>query len=154
MQTVLEHNTWDDVVLEESDRLAAERLVASSTFASVAVATECTARATDHWDVHYAANPRNYKDRRYLHNEFPQLLEPRRGGLQDQELLVLEIGCGAGNSLLPLLHTNPTARGFACDLACDRVTTLHTAYTLHTQSCRFAFMHTASMACPQLASSC
>ena len=114
MQTVLEHNTWDDVVWEESDRLAAERLIAAQTPAPAAVATECTARATDRWDVHYAANPRNYKDRRYLHNEFPQLLEPRRGG---GELLVLEIGCGAGNSLLPLLHTNPTARGFACDLA-------------------------------------
>ena len=114
MQTVLEHNTWDDVVWEESDRLAAERLIAAQTPAPAAVATECTERATDRWDVHYAANPRNYKDRRYLHNEFPQLLEPRRGG---GELLVLEIGCGAGNSLLPLLHTNPTARGFACDLA-------------------------------------
>ena len=113
-QTVLEHNTWDDVVWEESDRLAAERLIAAQTPAPAAVATECTARATDRWDVHYAANPRNYKDRRYLHNEFPQLLEPRRGG---GELLVLEIGCGAGNSLLPLLHTNRSARGFACDLA-------------------------------------
>ena len=108
-QTVLEHNTWDDVVWEESDRLAAERLIAAQRPAPAAVATECTARATDRWDVHYAANPRNYKDRRYLHNEFPQLLEP--------QLLVLEIGCGAGNSLLPLLHTNPSARGFACDLA-------------------------------------
>ena len=113
-QTVLEHNTWDDVEWEESDRLAAERLIAAQTPAPAAVATECTAKATECWDVHYAANPRNYKDRRYLHNEFPQLLEPRRGG---GELLVLEIGCGAGNSLLPLLHTNPSARGFACDLA-------------------------------------
>ena len=113
-QTVLEHNTWDDVEWEESDRLAAERLIAAQTPAPAAVATECTAKATECWDVHYAANPRNYKDRRYLHNEFPQLLEPRHGG---GELLVLEIGCGAGNSLLPLLHTNPSARGFACDLA-------------------------------------
>ena len=58
--------------------LAAERLIAAQTPAPAAVATECTAKAMECWDVHYAANPRNYKDRRYLHNEFPQLLEPRR----------------------------------------------------------------------------
>ena len=113
-EAAFQHNTWDDVEWDAADLAAAERLVASQTPASDAAAAECTLHATRLWDSHYEANPRNYKDRRYLHNEFPQLLETRCGG---GETTVLEIGCGAGNSLLPMLQANPAARGLACDLA-------------------------------------
>ena len=44
-------------------------------------------------------------------------LKPLLSPLLADASSVLEIGCGAGNTLLPLLHANPAVRGLACDLA-------------------------------------
>ena len=106
----LQHNTWDDVQWDPVDLAEAERLVAAQ-----APTPSTLLEQSERWDAHYEANPRNYHDRRYLHNEFPVLLEPPPPC--QRELVVLEIGCGAGNTLLPLLHANPAVRGLACDLA-------------------------------------
>ena len=50
-QTVLEHNTWDDVEWEESDRLAAERLIAAQTPAPVPPGKALEEALLDIWDV-------------------------------------------------------------------------------------------------------
>jgi len=49
--------------------------------------------------------------RRYLLLEFPALA--RRA----PPLLVAELGCGCGSSLLPVLKANPAARALATDLS-------------------------------------
>lgn len=108
----LQHNTWDDVEWDPADLAEAERIVAAQAPLGGPLGLS---PQSERWDAHYEANPRNYHDRRYLHNEFPMLLEPPPPG--QRELVVLEIGCGAGNTLLPLLHANPAVRGLACDLA-------------------------------------
>ena len=48
---------------------------------------------------------------RYLLLAFPQLLR------QDRQQHVLEIGCGCGSSLLPVLKANPAARVTATDIS-------------------------------------
>lgn len=51
-----------------------------------------------------------FKERRYLVKEFPDLLASDRA-----ELKVLEIGCGTGSSVLPVLRANNKAIVYACD---------------------------------------
>lgn len=66
--------------------------------------------AAKQWDVFYRHNQgKFFKDRHYFEREFPQLLEPG--------ITVLEVGCGAGNSVFPLLEINPTAYVHACDFS-------------------------------------
>ncbi|KAK9841962.1 hypothetical protein WJX81_001465 [Elliptochloris bilobata] len=54
---------------------------------------------------------RFYKERRYLLLEFPALART------DPSPRVVELGCGAGSSLLPVLKANPGARAIATDLS-------------------------------------
>ncbi|KAF9525950.1 S-adenosyl-L-methionine-dependent methyltransferase [Crepidotus variabilis] len=58
-----------------------------------------------HWDNFYKSNENNFfKDRKWLHNEFPELIsatKPDAGAIT-----IVEVGCGAGNSVFPLLSSN------------------------------------------------
>ncbi|KAL6753310.1 S-adenosyl-L-methionine-dependent methyltransferase [Haematococcus lacustris] len=65
------------------------------------------------WDSFYQSTARSakfFKERRYLLLEFPFLAS-------QQPLHVIELGCGYGASLLPVLKTNPQARATATDVA-------------------------------------
>lgn len=55
---------------------------------------------------------RAYKPRNYILKEFSEI----RARL-DQKLVVLEIGCGHGSCILPILKELPKAQGFACDFS-------------------------------------
>ncbi|KDQ19101.1 hypothetical protein BOTBODRAFT_103483 [Botryobasidium botryosum FD-172 SS1] len=74
------------------------------------------------WNKFYANNSANFfKDRKWLHLEFPELLraaDPNAG-----PMVVLEVGCGAGNAVFPLLSTNknPDLRLFACDYSSQAI---------------------------------
>ncbi|KAG6909371.1 hypothetical protein DXG01_000810 [Tephrocybe rancida] len=58
-----------------------------------------------HWDNFYKMNSSNFfRNRKWLHNEFPELVDatqPEAG-----PITIAEIGCGAGNSVFPLLAGN------------------------------------------------
>ncbi|KAF9466186.1 methyltransferase [Collybia nuda] len=58
-----------------------------------------------HWDNFYKTNSSNFfRNRKWLHNEFPELV----AGTQSEAgpMSIAEIGCGAGNSVFPLLEAN------------------------------------------------
>ena len=90
--------------------------------------------AAQYWDKFYARNAdRFFKDRHYLATEWSELKaddgpdaddaehdEVRSlcaGGSGSSELVLLEAGCGAGNTLLPLLRANPSLRVYAFDFS-------------------------------------
>ncbi|KAH7890996.1 S-adenosyl-L-methionine-dependent methyltransferase [Phlebopus sp. FC_14] len=58
-----------------------------------------------YWDNFYKTNADNFfRDRKWLHLEFPELLaaaEPQSG-----DVTICEVGCGAGNAAFPLLSAN------------------------------------------------
>jgi methyltransferase-like protein 6 len=68
--------------------------------------------AAKHWNAFYVRNTLNaYKDRHYLGDELVELAdcsEPRT---------VLELGCGVGNTIFPMLAANPRLFVFAVDFA-------------------------------------
>lgn len=58
---------------------------------------------------HLHAKHAFFKERRYLVKEFPDLLA------SDRVLNILEIGCGTGSSVLPILRANKAAVVYGCD---------------------------------------
>ncbi|GLI65860.1 hypothetical protein VaNZ11_009491 [Volvox africanus] len=68
------------------------------------------AQAGRYWDLFYRRNATKFfKDRHYLHKEFPALA---RG-----PATLLEVGCGVGNTVFPLLEINPALKIYCCDFA-------------------------------------
>ncbi|KAL3699322.1 hypothetical protein R1sor_017344 [Riccia sorocarpa] len=50
-----------------------------------------------------------FKERRYLVKEFPELISGSR------DITVLEVGCGTGSSVVPILRANGNATCYGCD---------------------------------------
>ncbi|KAM7251371.1 hypothetical protein ACFE04_023254 [Oxalis oulophora] len=55
-----------------------------------------------------------FKERRYLLKEFPELVT-----CGDQGSKVLEVGCGNGSTVLPILRGNKNVRVYACDCSTE-----------------------------------
>jgi len=97
----------DDVEWDE-DRLAEAK---AKVAADEVTLSEEEIRALDddagqHWDVFYAKNgSRFFKERNYLHLEFPFLVAPPAEGAGPNVLL--EVGCGTGASVYPLARQAP-----------------------------------------------
>ena len=73
------------------------------------------AEASKNWDKFYKQHgDAFFKDRHYLEAEFPEL-RAQDGGDDGQCRVFAELGCGAGNTVLPLLESHPTAFVYACD---------------------------------------
>lgn len=63
------------------------------------------AKPAKHWDNFYKANADNFfRDRKWLHLEFPELVAVAEKDAGD--VVVCEVGCGAGNTAFPLLLEN------------------------------------------------
>mmetsp|Transcript_5347 Transcript_5347/g.14694 ORF Transcript_5347/g.14694 Transcript_5347/m.14694 type:complete len:329 (+) Transcript_5347:42-1028(+) len=69
--------------------------------------------AAINWDRFYMRNTVNaYKDRHYLDTEFAELANDR-----GKQLTVVELGCGVGNTVFPLLEANPHIFAYAVDFS-------------------------------------
>ena len=75
--------------------------------------------ADQQWDNFYGIHQnRFFKDRNWLFTEFPELNEDSEG-----ERKILELGCGVGNTVFPLLQTNvsKSLKVFCCDFSSTAV---------------------------------
>ena len=64
--------------------------------------------ASKYWHIFYKRNTDHfYKDRHYLHVVFPELLQVPAVDSLDGCTHLLEVGCGVGNAILPLVDLNP-----------------------------------------------
>ncbi|KAM0845303.1 hypothetical protein ACQ4PT_056465 [Festuca glaucescens] len=70
--------------------------------------------ARRYWDIFYKRHEdKFFKDRHYLDKEWGKYFVAQDGG----NLVVLEVGCGAGNTIFPLLSTYPDIFVHACDFS-------------------------------------
>ncbi|KAI8053849.1 S-adenosyl-L-methionine-dependent methyltransferase [Syncephalis plumigaleata] len=118
---VFEFNAWDHVEWSEEHKEHAKVVIEKQ--ASVTMTQEERDRleheAPQQWDAFYRVNQnRFFRDRRWLRIEFPELFE-----VTNEPRTVLEIGCGAGNTLFPLLSANPdpNLRVLGCDFSEEAV---------------------------------
>lgn len=96
----------------EIDRMRAQdsRLVAAFR------ASQLERDAKKHWDLFYKRNEtRFFRDRHWTTREFGELLGLGGAGAQ---CVLLEVGCGVGNFIYPLMEDGLNFRRiFACDLS-------------------------------------
>uniref|UniRef100_A0A804LDG6 Methyltransferase type 12 domain-containing protein n=2 Tax=Zea mays TaxID=4577 RepID=A0A804LDG6_MAIZE len=70
--------------------------------------------ARRYWDIFYRRHEdKFFKDRHYLDKEWGKYFKGRDG----EKKVVLEVGCGAGNTIYPLLSTYPDIFVHACDFS-------------------------------------
>ena len=68
-----------------------------------------------YWDKFYAKKRgfvASSKERNWMCREFKELVYDQRDDID-----VFEIGCGVGNSMVPMLRVNPSLHFYACDIA-------------------------------------
>jgi len=109
----------DDVWNEEREVEARTKLAEQGNSVSAFWRTQYETKAGSYWHKFYKRNTdKFYKDRHYLHIVFPELLQ----GVDDTSLSptpvhLLEVGCGVGNAVLPLIELNPNLHVIAMDFA-------------------------------------
>ncbi|TKY89113.1 hypothetical protein EX895_001644 [Sporisorium graminicola] len=118
------HNAWDHVTPPASHYAHVAETLArqAETKLSLEEAEVFHSAPASYWDVFYSSHEnRFFKDRKWLHLEFPELVEATLPDAGDKT--VLEVGCGAGNTVFPLLeiNQNPSLQIHACDYSKEAV---------------------------------
>ncbi|KAF9473414.1 methyltransferase [Pholiota conissans] len=104
---VWSQNAWDHVPPPEDQVEAIAKSLLKQRLAPVPPEEKqkLNEKPAKHWDNFYKANAANFfRNRKWLHNEFPELVAATRSGAGPTT--ILEVGCGAGNSVFPLLAEN------------------------------------------------
>ncbi|CAK7222425.1 hypothetical protein SCUCBS95973_004833 [Sporothrix curviconia] len=117
---VFEYNAWDHVETDDAFKEYAEKQYELQRSAPVSDfdKSRFNSDPAKWWNMFYKNNTANFfKDRKWLHQEFPvltEVCEPDAG-----PKTILEIGAGAGNTAFPILarNKNPLLRIHACDFS-------------------------------------
>uniref|UniRef100_A0A8D3CBM0 tRNA N(3)-cytidine methyltransferase n=1 Tax=Scophthalmus maximus TaxID=52904 RepID=A0A8D3CBM0_SCOMX len=159
---VFQHNAWDNVEWSEEQEASAKKKVSENNQPlPPEKQEEYDSRANEYWNDFYTIHEnRFFKDRHWLFTEFPELApqcgrsRERSGGVVDVDgdfpgssatCRVLEVGCGVGNTVFPILKTNndPGLFVYCCDFSSTAVELVKTNPEYDPERC-FAFVHDLS----------
>jgi tRNAThr (cytosine32-N3)-methyltransferase len=115
---VFQHNAWDNVEWdnEQIEQFQISISKQKENPVSEFYKSEYNSKPKKYWDIFYKNNRENFfKDRKWLQIEFPDIFACTKADAGDKT--ILEIGCGAGNTMYPILsrNENPKLRVFGCD---------------------------------------
>ncbi|KAI9323505.1 S-adenosyl-L-methionine-dependent methyltransferase [Dichotomocladium elegans] len=121
---VFEHNAWDHVEWDEDQEAYAQSQITKHRNAPVPEEEQeqYFTQAPEYWNKFYEKNEnRFFKDRNWLRIEFPEIFQTTHSDAGSQR--IFEIGCGAGNTLFPLLQEsqNPKLFVYAADFSSTAV---------------------------------
>ncbi|KAJ3290218.1 Methyltransferase-like protein 2-A [Borealophlyctis nickersoniae] len=141
---VFDFNAWDNVEWGEEQEQEAREVIAKQASAKVDDETreKYDREAAGFWDEFYSRNTNKFfKDRHWLRIEFPELFEnlPKASTTQFN---VYEIGCGAGNTVFPLLTEVADSNVFvyACDYSKVAIDVVKSSHEYNETKCR-AFVY-------------
>lgn len=113
----------------------AEKLMKDQSFVSDYKQKKLEREAQRNWDLFYKRNSINFfKDRHWTTREFEELKSCR--DLEHRQLIVLEAGCGVGNSLFPLLECDLNVFIYACDFSPRAVEFVKENRLYNTERCK------------------
>ncbi|CAB4374835.1 uncharacterized protein OCT59_017553 [Rhizophagus irregularis] len=119
-EDVWRHNAWDHVDWDEEQEEAAKQKVSLQSNNPMALEEQqkYLKNPSEFWNTFYKHNENKFfKDRQWLKVEFPELHNTTN--IDSGNKKIFEIGCGAGNTMFPLLAINKNSNLFiyACDFA-------------------------------------
>ncbi|KAI8833241.1 S-adenosyl-L-methionine-dependent methyltransferase [Chytriomyces cf. hyalinus JEL632] len=151
-QTVFDHNAWDNVEwTEEAEREALDKISKQSLNPVDPEEREkYSQEANDFWNKFYQNHTDSFfMDRHWLRQEFPELFKPVEGGpttnADGSRKTVFEIGCGAGNTVFPLLAEDPTMFVYAADFSSTAVDVVKASPSYNESQCK-AFVYDVTSA--------
>ena len=120
----MEEDSWDSLRVQQAE----ERILKQGPPLNPYWRQKYESQANKYWHDFYKRNTTNfYKDRHYLHVEFPELLGHSAmtpscagpvGACQlEGKTRLLEVGCGVGNAVIPLIELNDSLEVHAVDFA-------------------------------------
>ncbi|KAF9420070.1 hypothetical protein BGZ94_009226 [Podila epigama] len=117
---IFEQNAWDHAPWGEEQEQHARKEIARQNQDPVPkeLVEKYHAEASENWNKFYSKNEnRFFKDRHWLRIEFPELFQMVEADAGEKN--VMEIGCGAGNTMFPMLNEskNPKLFVYACDFS-------------------------------------
>ncbi|KAI7906696.1 S-adenosyl-L-methionine-dependent methyltransferase [Cokeromyces recurvatus] len=110
---VFSYNAWDHVDWDEEQEKSAKEKVSAQLENPVPLEEQeqYYKNPADYWNKFYEKNEnRFFKNRNWLKIEFPELFDTSK--VDAGRKRVFEIGCGAGNTMYPLLEQNKNAELF------------------------------------------
>ncbi|XP_056404679.1 tRNA N(3)-methylcytidine methyltransferase METTL2A [Hyla sarda] len=164
---VFQHNAWDNVQWSEEQESAAHKKVLENSSQPLPQEQqeEYENKASNFWDDFYTIHEnRFFKDRQWLFTEFPELSSNYKNqsdihGEQKVDIAderkdlpgslatyrILEVGCGVGNTVFPILQTNndPGLFVYCCDFSATAVEIVKSNQNYDPARC-FAFVHDLS----------
>ncbi|KAM9296279.1 tRNA N(3)-cytidine methyltransferase METTL2A [Gastrophryne carolinensis] len=157
---VFQHNAWDNVEWSEEQEAAAMKKVLENSSQPVPAERqeEYENRASNFWDDFYTIHEnRFFKDRQWLFTEFPELSSNRRPRAEEETqpgqdfpgssaaYRIMEVGCGVGNTVFPILQTNndPGLFVYCCDFSSTAVDLVKSNPQYDSSRC-LAFVHDLS----------
>lgn len=104
--------SWREVPWDAARQAAAQQFVEGMPSMTQEERERAEALAGVSWEGFYRQHRSGefFKDRHYLHHQFPELKQGKLDGYT-----VMEAGCGCGNTLFPLLQEHPNAKFVAFD---------------------------------------
>uniref|UniRef100_A0A915KEX7 Methyltransferase-like protein 2-A n=1 Tax=Romanomermis culicivorax TaxID=13658 RepID=A0A915KEX7_ROMCU len=108
---IFQYNAWDDVEWNDEQKfLAQEKIQKNCSKLMPEEDSELLEnRAEFFWDEFYATHKDGFfKDRNWLFTEFPELKRFSCSSSEEkcQNFQILEVGCGVGNTIFPILEAN------------------------------------------------
>ncbi|XP_017127191.1 methyltransferase-like protein isoform X1 [Drosophila elegans] len=142
---VFEFNAWDHVQWDEEQELAAQTAVAKNSASKMDEEDKhrFQADAPKFWDSFYGIHDnRFFKDRHWLFTEFPELAPLAKESTEQQHRSIFELGCGVGNTILPLLQYSSEAqlKVFGCDFSARAIEILRSQPQFDEKRCEVFVM--------------
>ncbi|XP_031620581.1 methyltransferase-like protein isoform X2 [Contarinia nasturtii] len=137
-ENIYQHNAWDAVEWDEEQENHAAECVKKN---SVITMPQEQAQAFDteaetYWNAFYDIHQNKFfKNRHWLFTEFPELKDSQS---TSETFNIFEVGCGVGNTILPILQYNndTNLRVFGCDFSSRAINILKENDEFDTKRCQ------------------